>query len=215
MSPAFPLLSAAAAFIAAIPLGPVNMEIIRRVLNRHPGSALIFASGACIADGLWPLAVFFGLVPLLKTQWVATVFWIIAVFVLLFLGISFIREAREKYRNPSLLPAIKKKRVAILTGFFLVLSNPSNLITWSAIIGIFQNEAILPACSIFSGFVLWISVAAGTLIYFCIIILLVNRHSQLFIKPKRLVFLQTFFGIIILTVALYFGYNLIRTLTAS
>jgi len=215
MSLAFPLLSAAIAFIAAIPLGPVNMEIIRRVLNRHIGSALIFAFGASVADGLWPLAVFFGLAPLLKIQWVATIFWIIAVLVLLFLGISFIRDARKKYLNPSVLPLVKKKRYAFLGGFLLVLSNPSNLITWSAVISMFYNEDLLPTCSIFSGFLLWSSVAAGTIIYFCIIIFLVNRHVKLFSNPKRLLFIKTFFGILILCVAVYFAYNLFRTLTGS
>jgi L-lysine exporter family protein LysE/ArgO len=212
MTVLFPLLSALVALVAAIPLGPVNMEVIRRVLNRHPISALVFAAGAALGDGLWPLAAFLGLAPLLKIRWVAVVFWSVAVMVLVYLGTNFIREARENQPKPATPPRHYKKRFSIITGFLLVLSNPGNLVTWMAVIGIFHNEGFLPEYGILAGLVLSISVAFGTFAYFGLIILIVHRFHKVFINEKRLRFIRAFFGCLILVMACYFAFNLVRSI---
>jgi threonine/homoserine/homoserine lactone efflux protein len=212
MTIAFPLLAAAVAFLAAIPLGPVNMEIIRRVLDRRSGSAWLFASGAAAADGLWPLVTFFGLAPLLQIRWVAVIFWGAAALILFFLGGSFLRDVMKKTQDPSLKIPKENHGIALIGGFFLVVSNPTNLVTWVVTIGVFYNEEFLPPSSILSGLILWFSVAMGSFIYFSLIILLVKRFSRWFIAPHRLRFLKTLFGFIILGVAVYFALHLIRIL---
>jgi threonine/homoserine/homoserine lactone efflux protein len=212
---AFPLLSAMVALVAAIPLGPVNMEIIRRVLNRHPISGLVFAAGAALADGLWPLAAFLGLAPLLRMKWPAVIFWSMAVLILLYLGVNSLRESRENQSVPAAPPLHYKKRFSIITGFLVVLSNPGNLVTWMAVIGIFHNEGFLPEYSVFSGFVLWASVAIGTFTYFALIVLVVNRYHKMLINEKRLRFIKIFFGCLILIMACYFAYNLFRVIAGA
>jgi threonine/homoserine/homoserine lactone efflux protein len=208
----FPVLSGLVAMLAAIPLGPVNMEIIRRVLNRHPVSALVFAAGAALGDGMWPVAAFLGLAPLLKIRWLAVIFWSLAVLVLLYLGTTFIREARENKPKPAVAPLHYKKRFSIMTGFLLVVSNPGSLLTWMAVIGIFHNEGFLPEYGIVPGMVLWISVAFGTFAYFCFVILLVHRFHKVLISERRLRFIRIFFGCLILVMACYFAFNLVRSI---
>jgi threonine/homoserine/homoserine lactone efflux protein len=210
ISIAFPILAAIVGMLAAIPLGPVNLEIIRRVLNRHPFSAVTFASGAAVADGLWPLVSFLGFAPLLNIRWVAALFWGFACLLLLFLGVSFIRDAHAHHHILAPPVQAQKQHLAFFGGFVLVISNPTSLITWITVIGIFDHLGILPDSSHFAAFVLWLSVAFGTLAYFCAIILLVNRHHQLLVTPKRLRLIKTVFGFIILAVAIYFGYHFCR-----
>jgi L-lysine exporter family protein LysE/ArgO len=211
----FPLLSALVAFVAAFPLGPVNMEIIRRVLNRHPVSALVFAAGASLADGLWPLAVFLGLAPLLKIRWLVVTFWSLAVLLLFYLGVNFIHESRKNELESTEIPKHYKKRFSIITGFLLVASNPGNLVTWMAMIGIFHNEGFLPEFGVLPGLVIWASVTVGAFAYFCILILVINRFHKVFITEKRLRFIKLFFGCLILGTACYFGYNLLRSIFKS
>ncbi|HEX9933789.1 MAG TPA: LysE family transporter [bacterium] len=212
MPVAFPIISALVALVVAIPLGPVNMEIIRRVLNRHPISALAFAVGAAVADGLWPVAAFLGLAPFLKIQWAAVVFWSLAALVLFFWGVNFIREAHKNGPESAIPPRHYKKRFSIITGFLLVLSNPGNLVTWMVVIGVFHREGFLPVYSVFSGLVLFFSAVAGTLAYFTVVILVIQRYHGAFIQPKRLRFIKTFFGCLILLTACYFAYHVARVL---
>jgi L-lysine exporter family protein LysE/ArgO len=209
---AFPLLSAAIALMAAIPLGPVNMELMRRVLNRHLLSAFKFGAGAAAADGLWPLVVFMGFTPLLKIRWVAILFWGVAALILLVLGVNFIRDAFVSHHDQTKVAPKQKRRFAPLAGFFLVISNPTNLVTWAAVIGIFHGQGFLPESSPLSGLVLWFSVAFGTMAYFTILILLVNHYHSFFINPKRLRVLKIFFGSLILAMAVYFSFHLVKTI---
>jgi threonine/homoserine/homoserine lactone efflux protein len=212
---AFPLLSAAIALLAAIPLGPVNMEIIRRVLNRHKLSAFKFGAGAAAADGLWPLVVFMGFTPLLEIRWVAVLFWGVSALILLILGTNFIRDAFVSHHDQTKVAPKQKRRFAPIAGFLLVISNPTNLVTWAAVIGIFHGQRFLPARTALSGWVLWFSVAVGTFAYFTILILLVNHYHSFFINPKRLRVLKIFFGSLILAIAVYFSFHLVQTIQGA
>jgi threonine/homoserine/homoserine lactone efflux protein len=192
--------------IADVPIGPVNLEIIRRVLNRHKFSAFFFAIGASVADGLWPLVSFLGLSPLLEIRLVASIFWGAASLLLFYLGISFIHEARKNHFASSSILLQQKQHLAFFSGFALVVSNPTNLVIWVAVIGFFHNVGILPEVSYLSAFILWFSVALGSLIYFSTIILLVNHHHKLFSGQKQLGIIKIIFGCFILLLAGYFSY---------
>lgn len=207
-----PLIAGTVSFVAAMPLGPVNLEVIRRSLERPARAAVIFAAGAACADGLWPLVTYFGLTPFMEIRWVSAVFWGLASMVLVFLGLSFIRDVRDSFSTPLVAPKIKKERFSFFTGFFLVSTNPTNLATWVTVIGTLHQIGLLPPPTWGSGFVLWIAVASGTLGYFCLLIYLVKRNHHFFIVPIRLKRIKILFGCLILGIAAYFAFNLIHTI---
>ena len=208
----FPLIAGTVSFVATMPLGPVNLEVIRRSLERRARAAVIFAAGAACADGLWPLVTYFGLTPFLEIRWVSSLFWGLASTVLIFLGLSFIRDARDPFSNPLVTPKIKKERFSFFTGFFLVSTNPTNLATWVTVIGTLHQIGLLPPPTWVSGLVLWSAVAGGTLSYFCLLIYLVKRNHHFFIAPVRLKRIKILFGCLILGIAACFAFNLIRTI---
>lgn len=207
---AFPIIAAIIGLIAAVPLGPVNLEIIRRVLDRHRLSAVAFAVGAAVADGIWPMVCFLGLSPLLDIRWVAALFWGIAAALLIFLGVHVIHDA-YKPNKPALPKAfVQKKRLAVITGFVLVITNPTTIVSWVAIIGLLDKLGILPPVGRMTALVFWFSVSFGSLAYFAALIFLVNRHHHALVLPKRLRLIKIVFGCIILGVAAYLGYHFFR-----
>ena len=139
----------------------------------------------------------------------------VAALILLVLGTNFIRDAFVNHHAQTKVLPNQKRRFAFLAGFFLVISNPTNLVTWVAVIGIFHGQQFLPVRSFASGLVLWLSVAIGTLAYFTILILLVNHYHTFFINPKRLRVLKIFFGSVIIAMAVYFGIHLVHTLARA
>jgi hypothetical protein len=52
--------------LAAVPAGPVQLEVVRRSINGHIRSALMVVLGALIVDIFYGLIAFFGIAPYLK-----------------------------------------------------------------------------------------------------------------------------------------------------
>ena len=207
---AFPVVAAVIGMIAAVPLGPVNLEIIRRVLDRHRLSAVAFAVGAAVADGIWPMVCYLGLSPLMDMRWVAALFWGIASMLLIFLGIHVIRDAVHPHKTAAPRAFVQKKRLAVIAGFIFVITNPTTLVSWVAIISLLDQLGILPPVSRMTALVFWLSVSLGSLTYFAVLIFFVNRHHHALVLPKRLRLIKIVFGCIILGVAAYLGYHFAR-----
>ncbi len=210
ISLAFPIAAGLIGFVAAIPIGPVNLEIVRRVLNRRIFSAMIFAAGAAIGDGLWPVIAFLGFSPLLDIRWVAALFWGFASLLLLFLGMSFMRDARAPHHAAALPAFLLKRRWALIGGLLLVITNPTALVTWITLMGIFDHLGMLPNTSYSAASALGFSVFAGSIAYFTALIVIVNRHHHLLIEPTRMRRIKTFFGAIVLATGAYFCWNFLR-----
>src|SRR5262245_14084410 len=54
---------------AAVPLGPVNLELIRRNLHLGTLISLAFGAGACLADVTFLLALSFGIINIFTYPW--------------------------------------------------------------------------------------------------------------------------------------------------
>ena len=60
--------------LAAIPAGPVQIEVVRRSINGHLKSSLMVVSGAFLADVFYGTIAFFGIAPFLEEEKVMAVF---------------------------------------------------------------------------------------------------------------------------------------------
>ena len=209
ITPTFPLMAALVGFTISIPFGPVNIEIIRRVLNHQTKQAIAFAAGAATADGMWPTIVFVGIAPLLEIRWVSIIFWSLGTIILIYLGVSALRE-HQGMHNPDNTTYIKPKgkRVSYFLGFSLVFSNPLNLVAWLTALGAFHSEGILPKTSFLASFILWLSVFIGTQTLFLTVIFLVRKYKHFISNSKFEKRINMLFGPILLGVAVYFAYNL-------
>ena len=198
-------------FLAAIPTGPVQVEVVRRSVNGHLKTSLVVVLGAFIADVFYGSIAFFGIAPFLEEKKVMAVFWLAGGVVLTVLGILSIRHSlkNEEIRyNPDHL---KKKRWAFLGGLSLSATNPMMILWWLSGVKIFKDIGLI------TGFTSEIAVsflAAGSLglaSYLSGLSLFIFWAKK-FISQRTLQRINLFFGSFLIVIAIYFIYTSFRVI---
>lgn len=92
---------------AAIPIGPINLEVIRRNLQFGSRFGISFGLGACSADMTYFILLLAGALVLLQHELVLRIIGIIGALILLWFGISAIRLKSASTDREN----IKKKKI--------------------------------------------------------------------------------------------------------
>lgn len=146
---------------AAIPIGPINLEIIRRNLRFGTPAGVGLGFGAGFADVTYLSLLSFGALQILVHPLVIKIIGIIGALILAWFGFSALIKAA-----PQSASAIKEHRAKrsfirnLLEGYVLTLLNPMTLIFWSSIsatLAVKTHE--IPHAIIYAG----IGVLCGTL----------------------------------------------------
>jgi threonine/homoserine/homoserine lactone efflux protein len=114
---------------AAVPIGPVNVEIARRTLRSGFAAGFFLGCGAVTVDVCFAVLAAIGITPLLNRQWI---YWPLAAAgfgLLVFLGVGSLRAAWQAARTDVLASAsaVPSKRSSYLTGLAMTAFNP---FTW-------------------------------------------------------------------------------------
>jgi len=80
----------------AAPIGPVNVEVIKRGLKHGFLLAFLVALGAACADATYVVIIYLGLSSFINIPIVQTVVWIFGMAVLIYLGYRSIKEFFRK-----------------------------------------------------------------------------------------------------------------------
>lgn len=127
----FLIFAFALGFIAAMPVGPTQLEIARRSINGFPSSAIMLVAGSVISDTMYGFIAFFGIAPFLRDSTVIAIFWIINAVILVFLGIWAIKESKvDPLGDMHIKDLLRKRNLAFFTGFSLAITNPLMIIWW-------------------------------------------------------------------------------------
>src|SRR5262245_6990442 len=120
---------------AAVPIGPVNVEIARRALRAGFWPAVALGCGAVTVDVIYCVVAAAGAIRLSDNPWI---YWPVAaagVIVLTYLGVISLRGARSAGRthllNRSNQPTIHG---GYLTGVLMTASNPMTLAFWFTVL---------------------------------------------------------------------------------
>lgn len=162
---------------AAMPIGPVNVELARRALRGGfwPGFAL--GCGAVTVDVLYAILSSLSLGKLIDRPAVLGPVRVAAIALLLFLAFLCFRGAVRAWRArgdplaPSDVPTGRAVRGAYLTGFLMTLLNPMTLIFWFvAVPGTVgsitkdpRGDLPMICAGVFIGTVAWVVTFAGLL----------------------------------------------------
>lgn len=146
----------------AAPIGPVNAAQLDRGIKYGFLHAWLVGVGAVVADGVYMLVVYLGLVSFINTPFIQTFLWLFGCFVLLYTGIESLFSAGkvnlQKARNQE--PTYK----ALLSGFIMSITNPLTILFWLGIYGSVlaktaststNSELIIYSAAIFCGLLLW------------------------------------------------------------
>jgi threonine/homoserine/homoserine lactone efflux protein len=117
----------------AAPVGPIKLEMIKRGLRHGFWPSWLVGLGAATADLLYMMTIFFGLSPLLQIEFIRKGMLAIGISMLVFLGISTLRDAFQNKKI--IIDEPGTTRASYWTGLSLAFLNPYNFVFWFGIYG--------------------------------------------------------------------------------
>jgi threonine/homoserine/homoserine lactone efflux protein len=163
-------------FVIAAPIGPVNVEIIRRGLWEGFRAALLTGIGSTIADVVYILIAYAGADPLSHRAGASRLLFSAGALVLIYLGGMAIRGAMRPVPLPSAAGdepggGAGRGRRAFAAGFVITILNPMTIAFWLGILGAalaarprqqFGIE-LLYVVSLMTGCLIWVVLLAAGL----------------------------------------------------
>jgi len=193
-------------FIAAVPVGPIQIEVMRRSLNGHLKSSLMVILGAFLSDFIYGVIAFFGIAPYLEEKMVMAVFWLGGAVILIVLGIMSVRNGLRPraFNHQSIL--LKKKRWAFLGGLSLSGTNPMMILWWLLGARIFRDVGLIHEFTHEVAVFFLIAGSLGLASYLTTLSLFLYWAKR-FISEKKIGHINVGFGIALLLIAGYFIYS--------
>jgi threonine/homoserine/homoserine lactone efflux protein len=196
--------------IAAIPAGPVQVEVIRRSINGHLKSSLMVVFGAFLADVFYGVIAFFGIAPFLEEKKVMAMFWLAGGIILVIMSVIIIRHLPQKEISYDEAPG-EKKRWAILGGISLSVINPVMILWWLSAVRIFEDVGLIREFNTDVALTFLAAASLGLASYLTALSLFLHWVKK-FISAAKLHRINQVFGVFLLLIGLYFLYTSIRTL---
>jgi threonine/homoserine/homoserine lactone efflux protein len=198
-------------FLAAIPAGPVQIEVARRAINGHLRSSLMVILGAFTVDVLYGVVAFFGIAPFLQKEIVMAIFWLIGGIFLLTLSYMIIKHSSKHHEiNPNAGHLIKK-RWGFVSGLTLSVVNPMLILWWLMGQRLFMDVGIIDNFTT-SIAVSFLAAAAIGLAAYLTLLSLFLCWTKRFISPNRMKWINLSFGIVLVLIAFYFIFRSIRVI---
>ncbi|WP_042353840.1 LysE family transporter [Bacillus rubiinfantis] len=192
----------------AAPIGPVNAAQIDRGIRNGFMHSWLIGVGAVLADGVYMLIVYIGVVRFLETEFMQTFLWLFGFFVLIYTGVETMVNAGKIHLdyNREKEPLFK----SFFTGFLMSISNPLTILFWLGIYGSVlaktaatyeTGQLILYSSAIFIGLLIWDITMAS-----------VSSSFRKFLTSKLLVMISFLSGLSLIGFGIYFGYQAFKNL---
>ncbi|WP_442599243.1 LysE family transporter [Neobacillus sp. D3-1R] len=192
----------------AAPIGPVNSSRIDKGIKNGFWHAWIVGAGSMIADAIFMLLVFLGVVRFLDIPIVQIFLWIFGSFVLLYSGVESILKSNVISLNYSREKESLFK--CFMTGFIMSITSPLSILFWLGIYGsVLAKTAssygngllIIYSCMIFLGLTIW-----------DIFMAFLTTGFRKYLNYKSLMAISVISGASLIVFGLYFGYQGIKAL---
>lgn len=190
-------------FTLAAPIGPVNSARLDKGIKNGFWHAWIVGAGSMIADGVFMLLVYLGMVQFLGIPIVQIFLWLFGGFVLIYSGVESIKNA-----NTITLSYSRQKDSLLkcfLTGFIMSITSPLSILFWLGIYGSVlaktaqtngTESLLIYSSMIFLGLTFWdLFVAALT------------TGFRKLLNVKSLIAISILSGASLILFGLYFGYQ--------
>jgi L-lysine exporter family protein LysE/ArgO len=195
----------------AAPIGPVNAAQLDKGIKNGFWHSWLVGVGAFVADGIYMLAVYIGVVNFLDTSFMQTFLWLFGSFVLIYTGVESIVKASPTISHLNRGPEPLYK--SFWSGFFISISNPLTILFWLGIYGSVlaraaatsdHQQLIIYSLAIFLGLFIWdITMAA------------VSSGFKKILTNKLIVLISYLSGFSLIGFGIYFGYQAVKLLFLS
>ncbi|MGG1397469.1 LysE family transporter [Bacillus salipaludis] len=190
-------------FTLAAPIGPVNSARLDKGIKNGFWHAWIVGVGSMIADGIFMLLVYLGMVQFLGIPIVQIFLWLFGGFILIYSGLEGIKNS-----NTITLDYTRNKESLLkcfLTGFIMSITSPLSILFWLGIYGSVLAKTVqtngtesllIYSSMIFLGLTFWdVFVAALT------------SGFRKMLNVKSLIAVSIVSGVSLVVFGLYFGYQ--------
>lgn len=187
----------------AAPIGPVNAAQLDKGIKSGFFHAWLVGLGAMMADIIYMLAVFLGIVHFLEIPFMKAFLWSFGFFILVYTGIESLISAGKISSNTRNIEESAIK--SLFSGFFMSISNPLTILFWLGIYGSVlaetaakydQTQIAIYSLAIIFGLLLWDIIMAG-----------VASSFRRFLSMKVLTAISILSGLSLIGFGLYFGYQ--------
>jgi threonine/homoserine/homoserine lactone efflux protein len=193
----------------AAPIGPVNLEIIKRGLNSGFKQAFLTGAGAMSADATYLTLIFFGLTAFLKISFMKIALGIAGSIILIYLGALSVKEFFRYSENKS-KAAQRLFNSSYITGYVLAISSPMTIVWWTGVFGALLASQTTTVTNI-SAFFSCLSILLGCFLWvFSLAVVL--HFGKKFINEKTTGFISLIAGIFLIGFGLYFMYQAVQLL---
>jgi threonine/homoserine/homoserine lactone efflux protein len=190
-------------FTLAAPIGPVNSARLDKGIKNGFWHAWIVGAGSMIADGIFMIMVYLGMVHFLEVPIVQIFLWLFGGFILIYSGIESIVGAR----NITLADSRGKDSLfrCFMTGFIMSITSPLSILFWLGIYGSVlaktaqvngPGSLLLYSCMIFIGLTLWDILVAS-----------MTTGFRRFLNSYSLKAISVISGVSLVGFGVYFGYQ--------
>jgi threonine/homoserine/homoserine lactone efflux protein len=188
------------------PIGPTNIELIRRGTNEGPRAAIAFWLGVMVALVLYLLLIVFGLSFLTDSRVFNILLTSFGVIVLAFLSYNSLKDFFLVRKIESDKQSSGNKH--FVPGIVLTISNPAVLLLWTGIMG---ADLAASRASIDQGLLLSLGIMIGVALFFIALTIIIYYGRRL-LQQRFLKYVSLLAGIVLLIFCIKFGYALLTQL---
>lgn len=186
------------------PIGPTNVEVIKKGLIQGWKAASLFSIGVLVALIIYLLIVMIGMSILLKSQIFNKALLMIGVIILFYLAFNSINDfilikELDFYKT-------NHKNKNFIEGIILTISNPAVLVLWSGILG---ADFAVTSTNLTDRILLSFGIIVGVTVFFIFLIALIH-HGKKIITQKFYRYISLIAGIILFYFGLKFAIQLFK-----
>ncbi|MEH7083016.1 LysE family transporter, partial [Neobacillus drentensis] len=190
-------------FTLAAPIGPVNSARLDKGIKNGFWHAWVVGVGSMIADGIFMLLVYLGMVKFLGIPIVQIFLWLFGGFILIYSGVESIKNANTITLNYSRQKESLLK--CFLTGFIMSITSPLSILFWLGIYGSVlaktaqtngTESLLIYSSMIFLGLTFWDLFVAG-----------LTTGFRKLLNIKSLIGISIISGLSLVGFGLYFSYQ--------
>lgn len=194
-------------FLSAIPVGAVQVEVMRLTLRGHRRAGIATAAGSATSDLIYGVLTLFGLAAVLTSHSVQIPFYLTGAAVLGWLLVRAIRDHRlPDEERPTQGP---KHHHAFMTGFLLAITNPGMVIWWLVGLRLAVDAGLCPLITVAQRIVFIVSGVGGLFGYLAAISFIVSRINGRF-SDRLFAFMHRALIALLSLLVAYFLYRAVR-----
>ncbi|WP_404333138.1 LysE family transporter [Mesobacillus maritimus] len=192
----------------AAPIGPVNSARLDKGIKNGFWHAWIVGTGSMIADGIFMIMIYLGLVNFLDIPIIQIFLWLFGGFVLIYSGVESILGANKfSFDNRRQKDSLFR---CFLTGFIMSITSPLSILFW---LGIYGSILAKTASSYGTGHLLvYSSMIFLGLAVWDILVAALTSGLRNYLNYKSLIIVSVLSGLSLIGFGLYFGYQGIQAL---